>query len=394
MPRRKGKKEKIIHYVQLRTYRDNPNAKNYASYLQIFHSKIQPIAWNIDQILTQKWTDIRRREFLHQSIEIPSKDPLPTLIDDDPFVDKVFIRSIELIDELVNLHHQIEKNLHENYQYRLNSLRYEFSKDKQSLTHLFINIHFKELDHQLDVLNGIEQEEILHQTIQYQLTHRQLQEEFSKDITQLHTEYHTRILAFQSTIGIKESPFNRIVHQSRQLIAKIHRDHQRMDYEKKFVRIVKRKIREKENHFQQVEEKIVDLHEKFQSALPPVQSYRKVSEDHFRRLSILTHRIANQCREKLKKIHRIFLLIDQCERYEFDEEKSFSRETKMNFNEIISRINYLDNCRYEFDSTFDELTKFWKRFAHVQMDISIRMKEKHSHKNQQNLLQKQLKTLF
>ena len=168
---------------------------------------------------------------------------------------------------------------------------------------------------------------------------------------------------------------------------KIHRDHQRIDYERKSIRIVKRKIHEGENHLQQLEEKTIDLSEKF-------KSYRKPSEDHFRRLSVLTHRIENQCREKLNKIQRIFLLINQCERYEFDEEKFLSREWKMNFNEIISRINYLENCHYQFDLTFDELTNFWKRFAYVQMDISIRMKEKLSQKKLQNYLQKQLKSLF
>ena len=194
-------RRKIIHYVQLRTYRENPNGKNYSSYLQIFHSKIQPIAWNIDRILNLKWNEIRRREFLEEFNEISPKEKLRTITEDNQFNEKVFIRSVELIDELVELHQQMENNLRDNYQYRLNSLRYEFEEEKQSLKNLFIHSHFKDLDHQIDVLNGIEQEEILRQTIRFQLTHRELQEEFFKDITQLHSEYQIRIVSFKSTMN-------------------------------------------------------------------------------------------------------------------------------------------------------------------------------------------------
>ena len=62
MPKRK----KTIHYVQLRTYRKWTNQSNYLSYLNVFHSKIKPITYQIDRIVNNKWIDIRRPQLIDQ----------------------------------------------------------------------------------------------------------------------------------------------------------------------------------------------------------------------------------------------------------------------------------------------------------------------------------------
>jgi hypothetical protein len=59
MPRKK----RLLHYIQLRTYRQWPNESTYLSHLDVFHSKIKPITYNIDRILNNKWIDIQRIEF-------------------------------------------------------------------------------------------------------------------------------------------------------------------------------------------------------------------------------------------------------------------------------------------------------------------------------------------
>lgn len=180
------------------------------------------------------------------------------------------------------------------------------------------------------------------------------------------------------------------------LSEKIHRDKQRLDHETISIRIVQRKIHEQEHQLNHFVEKQTHLHDKL-NEIKQSSTFSRSSKprEDFRRLSILINRIQKQCQEKLKKIERIFLLIGQCQRLEFDDERSsFSIESKMNFNEIISRINYLGNCRWEFDSIFDELTSFWKRVAYVQLDLSMRIKEKSSLKQRQDLLKKQLKYLF
>jgi hypothetical protein len=67
----------------------------------------------------------------------------------------------------------------------------------------------------------------------------------------------------------------------------------------------------------------------------------------------------------------------------------------MDFNQMRNKIiSQVHNCRLESDSFFDELSRFWKRFAHVQMDIFIRIEEKNSQKKLQNFLKKKLKILF
>jgi len=72
MTRKKQKKSssKIIRYVQLRTQRQWPNESNYLSYLEVNHSKIKPIAYDIDRILNNKWIHIRQSQFIDQLNEI------------------------------------------------------------------------------------------------------------------------------------------------------------------------------------------------------------------------------------------------------------------------------------------------------------------------------------
>ncbi len=102
--------------------------------------------------------------------------------------------------------------------------------------------------------------------------------------------------------------------------------------------------------------------------------------------------------KKLLKAERLLLLINQCHRLELDDEKLLLTKSKINFhqmpNQIISQVYYLQNCHLEFDSFFDELSLFWKRFAHVQLDIFIRIQEKNSQKKSQDFFKKQLKILF
>ena len=414
MSRRKKKRtEKIIHYVQLRTHRQYPNVKNYSSHLQTFHHTLQPITYEIDRILNKKWIDLRRNELIEQFNEnhqvnirqefverVKIFDKKSTFLQNQFDENNQFIRSIEIIDHLLDLHQQIENNQQENYEYRLSLLKYEFGQERQSLNDLFVHQHFKELDHQIDVLNGLEYEDILQENIRFQLNYRQLEEEFLKDINQLYSEYNTRILSLKSTsnqvrysINSNDQPFNRIAKRCQHLSEKIHRDKQRLNHETIFIRILRRKIHEQENHWNHLYDELHQVKRCSISSSP--SKFRHGSERHFRRLSVLVNRIQKQCQEKLNKVQRIFLLIGQCQRMEFDDEKfPLSIESKTNFNEIISRINYLGNCQWQFDSVFDELNSFWKRLAHVQLDFVIRTKEKSSHKQQQYFLQKQLNILF
>jgi hypothetical protein len=96
--------------------------------------------------------------------------------------------------------------------------------------------------------------------------------------------------------------------------------------------------------------------------------------------------VQKRLKNKLVKAERILLLINQCHRLELEDEKILLTTLKLDLNQI----HYFSNCHVEFDSFFDELSLFWKRFAHVQMDIYIRIQEKHSHKKFQDFFKKQL----
>ncbi|CAF3828770.1 unnamed protein product [Rotaria magnacalcarata] len=118
-------------------------------------------------------------------------------------------------------------------------------------------------------------------------------------------------------------------------------------------------------------------------------------ENPLRHLSVVIDNNKKRCQKKLLKAERILLLINRCRQLEFEDENLLLTISQIDFNQInnkiISQVHYLQNCRFEFDSFFDELSLFWKRFAHVQMDIYIRIHEKNSLKNSQNVFKQQLK---
>ena len=64
--RRKQKSNKIIHYVQLRTHRQWPNELNYLSHLDVYHSKLKPITYDIDRFLNNKWINIKQSQLIQQ----------------------------------------------------------------------------------------------------------------------------------------------------------------------------------------------------------------------------------------------------------------------------------------------------------------------------------------
>jgi len=76
MPRKKQKKRssKTIHYIQLRTHRQWPNELTYMSHLEVYHSKIKPITYDIDRILNNKWINIQRSQLINQLNEIYQED--------------------------------------------------------------------------------------------------------------------------------------------------------------------------------------------------------------------------------------------------------------------------------------------------------------------------------
>jgi hypothetical protein len=104
--------------------------------------------------------------------------------------------------------------------------------------------------------------------------------------------------------------------------------------------------------------------------------------------------VKKSCQKKLLKAERILLLINQCHRLELEDEKLILTPSKDDLNQTIPHVHYLRNCHLEYDSFFDELSLFWKRYAHVQLDIYIRIQEKKSLKKSQNFFKKQLNFLF
>ena len=99
----------------------------------------------------------------------------------------------------------------------------------------------------------------------------------------------------------------------------------------------------------------------------------------------------NFVKKKLLKAERLLLLINQCHRLELEDEKLLLISSKSDLNQIISPQVH---CHLEIDSFFDELALFWKRYAHVQMDIYIRIEERKSLKKYQNFFKKQLTFFF
>ena len=64
--RKKQLSRQPIHYVQLRTHRQWPNELNYVSHLQVYHSKIQSLTYDIDRILNNKWIQLRQPQLINQ----------------------------------------------------------------------------------------------------------------------------------------------------------------------------------------------------------------------------------------------------------------------------------------------------------------------------------------
>ena len=115
-----------------------------------------------------------------------------------------------------------------------------------------------------------------------------------------------------------------------------------------------------------------------------------------RRLAVIIDNVQKECQKKMFKVKRLFVLISQCSRLELEEEKLLTIlkiDSDQVKNRTNSEIHHHHKCHFEYDSFFDELVLFWKRFAHVQMDLYIRIQEKNSHKQTQNLFKKQL-TIF
>lgn len=160
--------------------------------------------------------------------------------------------------------------------------------------------------------------------------------------------------------------------------------------------ILKRKIKETKTCIDNIDTNSEHLYDKLNQLKQCSNKHEnreekiKNNQRIFRRLSIRIHNVQKVCQKKLLKAEHLFLLINQCQRLEFDDEKLFLSTMKIDFN----RISYLHNCHLEYNSIFNELSLSWKRYAHVQMDIFIRIEEKISRKKLQNFLKKQLKILL
>ena len=127
--------------------------------------------------------------------------------DNNKFHREIFLRSVEITDHLLYLYKQIENSQRYIYEYRLDILKYEFKQEQEALRHLFIDRELAELNNQINVLDAIEQDDALQQSIQFKLDKRQSQEKFVKDITMLHADFKIQIIYLRSTIN-KVSIFN------------------------------------------------------------------------------------------------------------------------------------------------------------------------------------------
>ena len=178
---------------------------------------------------------------------------------------------------------------------------------------------------------------------------------------------------------------------------KSHKAKDRINQETTSIRILKRKIRETKKQINDIDINRTHVNDKLNRLKQcSHQSQNKISvtttsqsnknQIIFRRLSVLIDNVKKACQKKLSKAEHILLLINQCHRLELDDENLLFTTSKID----VNQIHYLHNCGLEFDSFFDELSLFWKRFAHVQMDIYIRIEEKTYHKNYRNFFKKQL----
>ena len=112
-------------------------------------------------------------------------------------------------------------------------------------------------------------------------------------------------------------------------------------------------------------------------------------------LSVLINNVQKECQKKLFQAERLFSLINQCHRLEFEDEHLLLTSSKDDINQmkydVFSQIHHGHHCRFEYDSFADELALLWKRFARVQVDLYMRMQEKNSHKKIREFFQQQLK---
>jgi hypothetical protein len=169
---------------------------------------------------------------------------------------------------------------------------------------------------------------------------------------------------------------------------------ERITNEMKSIRIIKKKTEENKKDIDQNRNEIDEKLNRLKQCLPSQQQMKSISKKRLRRLSVLTDQTRKSCEKKLSKVERIFLSIARCHRLEFDDEKLLSLNRTIDSNSILSPIYYLENCRLDFDFYFDELAFFWKRYVHLQLDLSIRMKEKQSHLKYAQFFKEQLRNLI
>jgi len=163
------------------------------------------------------------------------------------------------------------------------------------------------------------------------------------------------------------------------------------------INILKRKIKEIKKIVNDIDENRNHINDKVNQLKQSSQSKKTefISQNfQFRRLSVLIDNVQKTCQKKLIKAEHLLLLINQCHRLELEDEKVLLSISNIDLNKILSQVHYFNNCHVEFDSFVDELSLFWKRFAHIQMDIFIRIQEKTSQKNISKFLKKQLKILL
>lgn len=98
------------------------------------------------------------------------------------------------------LYKQIENGERQIYEYRLNILKYEFEKERESLKHLFVDQHFNEFNNQINILKLQEEEDSLKQFIRYRSDKQHLQEKFIKDITLLQANFKIKVSLLSSTM--------------------------------------------------------------------------------------------------------------------------------------------------------------------------------------------------
>lgn len=111
----------------------------------------------------------------------------------------------------------------------------------------------------------------------------------------------------------------------------------------------------------------------------------------FRHLSVLTDKIQKTCQKKLVKAEHLLLLINQCYRLELEDEKLLFLISNNDENQLKNEVLLQMNCHLELNTFLNELSLFWKRYSHVQMDIFIRINEKNSQKKFEKLLKNQLR---